>query len=1371
MTNFLKCCIIKKKNYSAESIRRNSVRRKTMKTKSMHKGLSVLLAVLMLLALIPLTPLTTKASAAGTTYVLDSSADLAAAAAGAYTDGQAVKAGTENFFTIYMSAKTKIDGSKKTFDDGYEAPQRLNFGGKADVANMKNVISFKTGAAATVKIWWVQGGDDHRQCAIFDASGAEVAATTGTYTKNSPYMSTLEVPAAGTYFLGGRENNNNFYKVEVSEKVEAAEAKEYTIDTTADLQAAAAGAFKDGDSAKAGTESFFTLYYSAKTKIDSSAKDFDDGYKGTQRVNFGGAADVATPKNVIGFKADGAGTVKLWWASNGDDRLMTLFDSTGKAIESAPGLAKNTPGIANFTIPAAGTYYVGSTVGGGYIFKLSVTTGGAPATAADWSTVAAPVIASAEQEKGEDGKLTDNIKVTVNAVVGSNGGDAVKVTLLDKDGKEVANKQSLAEKDSHELSLPATATGTYTVKAVLVREGETDKAAADKTADFTLTLKAPTISSVTNKGNGKVTVKWNKVDEATGYVVYAGGKEVKSDTNSADIDGFKVGDTVEFTVSAVRSSETGEKSAPLSAVITKEVQQEWGFTAHGTSIGSSKNKYEGNLNEGKVTVIAQGGAGKLNLAADDGYSFYYTTVPANKNFTFRAKLHVDEWTYSNGQEGFGIAALDSLSEKPFDNSHWTNFYMAAVGRFEAGSLKARQGVGVMAKVGITPENWQAVKDNAIDRTQFYAARSGESLEDYGASGERYNIVGNCKNPDALAAAGSNTVKEYVDFDLEITKNNTGYFMSYYEDGKLVKTVKHWGTEDLSQLDKDNIYIGIVAARNFTVSLNNTDYTIEIRDPSEDPAPEPKPITYVTPTLAIESGAYGNSTSYDLILRNNYKGTATVKVNGATVAENMVIGDKLDSDGNVMETILPVTIKPGKNTISVNYDVDKSVDLGESVQFDKTSLSANITVNYDTYFADQQNIYVAPGVKSGNGSKASPYDLATALTLARPGQKVILKEGTYKYKDRIQVPREVDGTKDAMIYLIADPEAKTRPVLDFEGNSGIGLQIVGDYWYLKGFDVTHAGGNGVRIDGNNCVVDDVDAYYNYGSGISIQADSKFSRLLWPSNNLIKNCDAMYNADPGEEDADGFTAKFCIGVGNVFDNCVAYGNADDGWDLYGRNYPMEPVTVQNCVAYKNGYHEDGTRGKGNGNGFKMGGDNNAARHVLINSVSFMNGADGITNNSNPNIIVKNCITFMNDNAGISFSTKASNTDLESSGVISYKNKGSDADGAKGTQDIKKIDQTYWNGANGVADDWFKSTEFKGSVARNADGSINMEGFLELTDKAPKNAGAVIAPIASTEVEIVEDTEVPNPRTGFVPFAVVAIVLAGAAVAVLVFKRKRA
>ena len=92
-------------------------------------------------------------------YVLETSS-LTAFKEGAKTDGAEETAGTDNYFTLIYSTKTKVDPSKKTFDDGYASAQRVNFGGAASTG--KNAIKFTTTGAATVKIWWAQGGDDSR---------------------------------------------------------------------------------------------------------------------------------------------------------------------------------------------------------------------------------------------------------------------------------------------------------------------------------------------------------------------------------------------------------------------------------------------------------------------------------------------------------------------------------------------------------------------------------------------------------------------------------------------------------------------------------------------------------------------------------------------------------------------------------------------------------------------------------------------------------------------------------------------------------------------------------------------------------------------------------------------------------------------------------------------------------------------------------------------------------------------------------------------------------------------------------------------------------------------------------------------------------
>ena len=98
------------------------------------------------------------------------------------------------------------------------------------------------------------------------------------------------------------------------------------------------------------------------------------------------------------------------------------------------------------------------------------------------------------------------------------------------------------------------------------------------------------------------------------------------------------------------------------------------------------------------------------------------------------------------------------------------------------------------------------------------------------------------------------------------------------------------------------------------------------------------------------------------------------------------------------------------------------------------------------------------------------------------------------------------------------------------------------------------------------------FYNNGNtGLQVSGLSTDNKALWPSHNTIKNCTSMNNADRAMEDADGFAAKLTTGEGNVFDGCIAAYNADDGWDLFAKaaTGSIGAVTIQNCVAYKNGY----------------------------------------------------------------------------------------------------------------------------------------------------------------------------------------------------------
>jgi hypothetical protein len=314
-----------------------------------------------------------------------------------------------------------------------------------------------------------------------------------------------------------------------------------------------------------------------------------------------------------------------------------------------------------------------------------------------------------------------------------------------------------------------------------------------------------------------------------------------------------------------------------------------------------------------------------------------------------------------------------------------------------------------------------------------------------------------------------------------------------------------------------------------------------------------------------------------------------------------------------------------------------------------------------------------------------------------------------------------------------------------------------------------------VSGSYNTLDQINTYKNGNTGIQIaryQTTDSGKNDGWPAYNTILNCTSYLNADAGYEDADGFAAKLTIGDGNVFDGCISAYNADDGWDCFAKaeTGAIGKVTIQNCVAYKNGYvllndaGELDINGKevsaGNGNGFKMGGESITGYHELRNSIAFYNKAKGIDSNSCPDIQAYNSITFNNESYNVAFYTNnAKNTDFKASGVVSFRTEFLDvAEQLKpvGTQDTTQYlneNNFFWDtttqtskNTEGVTVDasWFKSLDFSlvdRTFARNADGSINMNGFLELTDEAKAIVDAGIGATSSQTPSVGDEVGTDN------------------------------
>ncbi len=1326
-----------------------------MKRQTKRRIMALVMAALMVVGLIPTGFAAKAVSAANNVYTFDASAETAITTAEKKADIAAGKYGTEGYFTL--SGKV-TRGNSSTFsaelakgaDDKEEGALTFTVTGTADVV----VTATSTGSTNTSDL------------ALVDASGNKIdgiKAVTGTKPETEIKYTNL---AAGTYsIIAPKDGENNrgvrVLSAVVTEIAAAVVTSDYTFDASAETAITTAEKKADIAAGKYGTEGYFTL--SGKvTRGNSStfsaelAKGADDKEEGALTFTVTGTADVVVTATSTG-------------STNTSD--LALVDASGNKIDGIKAVTGTKPETEiKYTNLVAGTYSIiapkdGENNRGVRILKTVVTqtSGGERPARADWSGVAAPVLGDVTSK---DGKIT----VPFTMVIGYDGADKVVVTMTDEAGKEVASESYAKDTTGASVTFTPSASGKYTFSIKAVRDGGADKTGAEtKTADFVLPLATSAIGSIYNKGNGSVAVEWSAVKEATSYVVeYSNdGKNWASldaaDKTEATIKGLTVGSEYSVRVVAKRGEDT-TTSKEATIKVTKEAQQKWGQITYGNGASSSKDSFTGSANEGKVTI--KSASGKLVPASFDGVSFYYTEVPASQNFTLRAKVTVDSWTLSNGQEGFGLMAADKLG-----GSGWNNSYMAVASKTEyywneeakevttdSSATKVSQKIGLASqeKTGVTKDNIAAIEANDTATVQANFKSTSYPLE------QRYpeakNIIGNSTNTPADAG-------DITEMYLTIQKNNTGYFVTYESaDGSYSTTKKYYDTEALERIDSDYVYAGFFASRNATATFS--DITFTTIDPKEDAPAEERPIEKVSVNTYVQSATATGSADYEFLFSANCDGTLSIED-----AKGEVVVSDVEVKADTLVKPASVTLNKGKNEYKINFTPAEGYKPnGEySAMESYETVVIDHTVTYKTFGEAGQSIWVAPDAK-GSGSKEDPMSIYDAVKYVMPSQQIVLTEGTYKLESPLKIARGINGTADQMIYMVADPDAKTRPVIDFQGLC-TGMTIGGDYWYFKGFDVTGSadGQKGLQVSGSHNTLDQIETYHNGNTGLQIsRLNVTDTYAEWPSYNLILNCTSYGNADKGYEDADGFAAKLTVGDGNVFDGCIAHHNADDGWDLFAKvqTGSIGSVTIKNSIAYANGYLEDGTNA-GNGNGFKMGGDSMPGSHVLENSIAFANKAKGIDSNSCPDIKVKNCTSINNQGANVAFYTNsAKNTDFEATGVISFRTAKEDvAENIKpvGSQDLTKIYKAtnfYWDTASKtsfntpaageavttVSADWFASLDYSSildgnksvaGIVRNADGTIALGNIFKLTDKAPAGVGA--------DFSIEKLTKSSNPTIG--------------------------
>ena len=1365
-------------------------RRRVMKKMTRRRITALFMAVLMVVGILPLSMLTgifsSKAQAKTVTASIDLSKGLKAGTV--YGDESIVKLEVLVDMPVKEGSGATVEGVKyDAFIQQPSANPKPNNG-----AVPTEGAAFKMTAVTDSKITFVTKAASGKKMYFVEASASEQTisedATEGSHTYSMTAGKTYYFYVSGSkacvYGITYSYNKASDYKkvsVDISKGLSAGTV--YGDKEISDLEVLVDMPVKEGSGA-----TVEGVKYDAFIQQPSANPKPNNGAVPTEGAAF---KMTAVTDSKITFVTKAASGKKMYFVEASASEQTISEDAT--------------EGSHTYSMTAGKTYYFYVSGSKACVYAISLEKG---TPDLDWSKVESPVLET---------PVVDGSKVSVgwNAPLGDDGGEQLVVNMYS--GEKVVDSKIIKGSNSKGTAeFNPTATGDYTFKAVLSRSGEKDKESNEVKAEgFVLPLAAPSNLFATSKGNGKMLIEWDAVPEADSYEVsYSTDGTTYSEAVTATdtkqlLSGLTVGTEYTFKVVAVRNNPATKKEAIVKGTATADEIRKWGSVTYGNGHedgkDTSKDSITGSALDGSVTI--KSASGKIVPDSYDGLTFYYTEIPTTENFILRAKVKVNSWKLSNGQEGFGLMATDRLG-----GSGWNNQYMAIASKVEyywdaeenrvstddtLDKVTHKLGIGSIEKKGLTTDNIKDIEANktAVIKANFTSKTTPLELRypDY------KNVIGNAQE-EVRGTAGDAITEMYM----TIQKNNTGYFITYESvDGSYKTTKKYYDPKALEYLDSENVYAGFFAARNANVTFS--DISITTSNPATDPAPEERPIELIAVNTKVQSPSATGTPDYTFAFTANCDGKLSIAdKDGNFIAEDVEV--KAKTAVNAANVVLT----KGKNDFKLYFTPAEGYIPGEYMAMQSyETKEIDFTVTYKTIGEAGQSIWVAPDAK-GSGSKEDPMSIYDAVKYVQPSQQIVLMEGTYKLESSLKLARGINGTAENMIYMIADPNATTRPVLDFQELS-TGMIIGGDYWYFKGFDVTRSANaqKGIQVSGNHNTLDQINAYHNGNTGIQIsRLNSTDEYENWPSYNLILNCTSYGNADAGYEDADGFAAKLTVGDGNVFDGCIAHHNADDGWDLFAKvqTGSIGVVTIKNSIAYANGYLEDGTDA-GNGNGFKMGGDSMPGAHVLDNCISFCNKAKGIDSNSCPDIKIKNSTSIDNESYNVALYTKtAENTDYEATGIISYRT-GFDSDTVartaglnvkedlepKGTQDIKKIYKTtnyFWDTASKtsvnsegatVSTDWFKSLDYSaildgvksvGTITRNADGTIALGDVFALTDKAPAGVGADFSHDKLTaSVSPVIGESVTTGDTSNIAFLLALFLMSGAAIAaVCIYDRKR-
>jgi len=547
-----------------------------------------------------------------------------------------------------------------------------------------------------------------------------------------------------------------------------------------------------------------------------------------------------------------------------------------------------------------------------------------------------------------------------------------------------------------------------------------------------------------------------------------------------------------------------------------------------------------------ITLESRGG--KI-ANSHDGLTFFYTELPTSQNFVLEATVTVDQFGPENGakpaaQEGAGLLVRDVIGnprQQPLKEGYE---------EFPAASNLVMNAIMTQDK-----KDHHRIKLQAITREGI--------TQPWGNAG---------------AAIKKQSYQEEVDisqtptFRLKLARTNDGFVTAWAPAGSDAWVSKSVPRAELIAVQKpESYYVGFFASRNARITVSDATLTTSAANTVASAPWQPIALPAV---VQLASATQSTTAAYMVQARANVDGVFSLRQN------EVVIG----SD------------KPVK--AGTMYSV--ATTLGESNDFSLLFTPASGEAVHQSFSVTKlkgihgETIHVAPDAKAeGQGTAASPVDLATAIARVSPGGSIILAAGDYPLSE---IPVSASGSAEKVTSLQADGKAVIH-----------GLRLDASYWHLKGIEIT---GKSLRIQGSHNLIENVKAYRNDDTGIQISSPDNVGRPLWASDNRVINSESYSNEDPGKINADGFAVKMRVGEGNRLENCYAHDNIDDGFDLFNKieDGANGVVVIENSVARNN-----------TSNGFKLGGEGQPVAHEIRNSKAIGNHLDGFTDNFNPGALV--------------------------------------------------------------------------------------------------------------------------------------------------------